>query len=150
MIPGRQKFELVPGDIKIFTCQKLGQFRCRQLTKMERILVEKSKMSNQMDDCYLQDWHRFRLSEILKKHDTKSTFPEPENASEKHWNSKANLVIFSENPRKSMNSPLNSNGFWEAFCDFDFLLIAQVKLDILHVQNEVEQTLDSWPKWEGF
>ena len=57
-------------------------------------------MGIEMDDCYLRDWPSFRLSEILKNVDTKSTFPEPENASEKPGNSKANLVIFSENPRK--------------------------------------------------
>ena len=51
---------------------------------------------------------------------------------------------------KSMDSPLNLNGFWEAFCDFDFSPIANGKLDILHVRNEVEQTLDSWPKSQGF
>ena len=41
-------------------------------------------------------------------------------------------------------------GFLEAIRDFHFLLIAQGKLDILRVQNEVDSAADSCQFWGDF
>ena len=67
-----------------------------------------------------------------------------------HANSKANSCFSSDFHWKWPNSPMNSQGFWEAIRDFHFLLIAQGKLDILRVQNEVNCAGNSCPFWGDF
>ncbi len=128
-----------------FTCPKCGRANVRQLTKITRIFVKMQENLLRMDNCPLRDRPRFGLSKkqvflvLWAKNGSR------ESPLKNLGNSKANLVIFSENPRKSMDSPLKNQGFWEAFCDFHFLLIAQGKLDIPRVQNEVNCAGNSCP-----
>ena len=66
-----------------------------------------------------------------------------QNASQKPLEFKGEFMLFLGFSLKMTKFAFEFPTFLEAIRDFDFLLIAQVKLDILHVQNEVEQTLDS-------